>query len=187
MHLRFALFALALGLAATPCALAAQDSVFAAQDSMIQDSAARARVQRFIFDGPGQWLGTGRDIPSRFGRPTTMSYTVIQNVYDSVPRDTMFTLQYDSATFVIWHVTNVSNQILIDATITGSRFLRRSPIRLGMSPRDVQVLLKDTSQTRTPPLVYYCPWCDEPVCCSSVTFLFNGTRLTAVSWHWTVD
>jgi len=62
--------------------------------------------------------------------------------------DSLFTFHYDGATFVFY------NDMLIEATLWRSRFLKRSPIALGASVADVRSYFGDPSHGSTPHMFY---------------------------------
>jgi hypothetical protein len=63
----------------------------------------------------------------KLGQASSVSGRLNPNSQDTLTVDTVGTLQYDSATFVIYVLTGQHHEFLVEATITGSRYFRSSP------------------------------------------------------------
>jgi hypothetical protein len=148
----------------------------------------RQRVQWFMYDAPEHWFGDTRDaIAARLGRPGSVSFRLNPNPQDTSTVDTVWALRYDSAAFVIYAVTRPHHEFLVEATVTGSRYLRSSPVALGAPVSRVRAYFGDTSRDHTSSLTYYCTWCDDAVAGSSVTLWFRKGRLAGVKWEYKID
>lgn len=157
----------------------------------VPDSAARARVEWFIDAAPSQWFGTTRDyLMAIFGPPSrTWASPPSPNPYDTLTADTLITLQYDSATFVYYVVPSTQRELLIEFTLTGSRYTRRLPIRIGAGIREVRRFFGDTATGMVPSASYFCSWCligFEPP--PTVTFWFDERgSVRGIKWETHVD
>ena len=148
----------------------------------------RQRVQWFISEAPGQWFGTSRDaIIAKLGRPANVSFRLNPNPQDSLTADTVFTMQYDSANFVIYAATTFRHEFLVEAKVTGSRYLRPPPLQLGASISRVRAYFNDSSRTNTSSLTYDCTWCEDTVQGTRVTLWFRKGRLVGVKWEYRID
>ncbi len=148
----------------------------------------RQRVQWFIYDAPAVWFGNTRDsIMKKLGRPMSVSSRLNPNPQDTLTTDSIFTLQYDSASFVVYTVTEPRHQFLVEATVSGSRYLRSSPLPFGTRLSQVRRYFGDSSRAKTSSLTYYCTWCNDTVQGTGVTLWFRHGRLAGVKWEYKID
>jgi len=159
-------------------------SVFAQEP----DQKTRARVEWFIYEAPAKWFGNTRQaITTTLGAPANVSIRLNPNPQDTLIADSVFTLQYDSASFVIYSVTQSHHEFLVEATVAGSRYLRKSPLPLQAGLAQVRGYFGDSSSGPTPSLLYSCTWCTDPVSGTSVALSFRDGRLAAVKWTHAID
>ncbi len=149
------------------------------------DPQTRKQVEWLIYEAPQQWFGNTRDsIVTKLGRPTVMSHRLTPNP-DSLATDTVFTLQYDSASFDVYKATLAEHEFLVEATVTGSRYLRASPLPIGISLSRVRAYFGDLSKNPTSQVTYRCTWCDNSV--KGVNFWFRDGRLAGAKWEYEID
>ena len=152
------------------------------------DQKTRTRVEWFIYDAPAKWFGNTRHaITTTLGAPADVSVRLNPNPQDTLIADSVFTLKYDSASFVIYSVTQSHHEFLVEATVAGSRYLRKSPLPLRARLARVRGYFGDSSSGPTPSLLYSCTWCADPVPGTSVALSFRDGRLTVVKWTYTID
>ena len=152
------------------------------------DQKTKTRVEWFIYEAPAKWFGNSRRaITSTLGVPVEVSIRLTPNPQDTSVADSVFTLQYDSATFVIYSVTQFHHEFLVEATVTGSRYLRKSPLPFGTPLAQVRGYFGDSSSGPTPSLLYSCWWCTDPVSGTSVALSFRDGRLVVVKWTHAID
>jgi len=148
----------------------------------------RQRAQWFIYDAPGQWFGNTRDsIIAKLGRPVSVSFRLNPNPQGTLTADTVCTVEYDSASFVIYAVTQPRHEFLVGVTVAGSRYLRLSPLPFGARLSRVRAFFGDSSRANTSSLTYYCTWCDDTVQGTSVTLWFRDGRLAGAKWDYKID
>jgi len=120
------------------------------------DQTTRSRVEWFIYEAPAKWFGNTRHaITTTLGPPADVSIRLNPNPQDTLIADSVFTLQYDSASFVIYSVTQSHHEFLVEATVAGSRYLRKSPLPLGARLARVRGYFGDASSGPTPSLLYF--------------------------------
>ena len=152
------------------------------------DARTRQRVHWFIYEAPTTWFGDTREaITRKLGPPGHLSFTLNPNPQDTTLRDSVFTLQYDSASFDVYAGTASRHEFVVAASVSGSRYLRRSPLPFGTPMRRVRAYFGDSSRAPTPTLVYSCTWCDDPVAGTSVAFWFRAGRLVGLKWQYKID
>jgi len=152
------------------------------------DQKTKARVEWFINEAPAKWFGNTRHaITAALGVPVAVSIRLNPNPQDTSITDSVFTLQYDSASFVIYSLAQSHHEFLVEATVTGSRYLRKSPLPFGTPLADVRDYFGDSSSGPTPGLLYSCTWCVTPVSGTSVALSFRDGRLVVVKWTYAID
>jgi len=148
----------------------------------------RERVQWFIYQAPETWFGNSREaIVRKFGRPVAQSFRLNPNLQDSVVADSIFTLEYDSATFVVCALTAASHEFLVEASVSGSRYLRGSPLQLGTPLRTVRSYFGDSTRAPTTQLMYSCEWCENSGAGTGVALWFFDSRLVGIKWEYAPD
>jgi hypothetical protein len=148
----------------------------------------RQRVQWFIYRAPTEWFGDSRQaIIQKLGSPSHISFTLNPNPQDTLVADSVFTFAYDSASFVVYAATRPSREFLVEASVSGPRYLRRSPLPFGTPMQTVRVYFADSSRAPTSTLVYSCPWCDDPIPGSTVALWFRSGRLVGLKWDYKID
>src|ERR1051325_554722 len=152
------------------------------------DHRSRQRVQWFIYKAPTEWFGDNREaIIHKLGSPSHISFTLNPNSQDTLVADSVFTFAYDSARFVVYAATRPPHEFLIEASASGSGYLRRSPLPLGTPMHKARAYFADSSRAPTSTLVYSCNWCDDPIPGSSVALWFRSGRLVGLKWEYKID
>jgi hypothetical protein len=152
------------------------------------DQKTRERVQWFIDDAPRKWFGdTRKAIIAKLGSPVNASVRLNPNPQDTLTADTVFSLRYDSASFVVYAATREKHEFLVEATAAGSRYLRASPLPFGTRLSRVRAYFGDSGRAITSSLTYSCSWCGDPVPGTSVTLWFRGGRLAGAKWEYKID
>src|SRR5437899_1919986 len=110
------------------------------------DQKTKARVEWFINDAPAKWFGNTRHaITAALGVPVEVTVRLNPNPHDTSVSDSVFTLQYDSASFVIYSLAQSHHEFLVEATVKGSRYLRKSPLAFGTNLAHVRAYFGDAS------------------------------------------
>ncbi len=139
---------------------------------------------QLIEGGPGDWIGNTRDrIVTALGRPNRLELRTLQNQDDTLSTDSIVTLHYPAATFVIYVATSVHNDLLGEVTIWGAAYLKQSPIKLGATLRQVRAYFDDTSRSPTQHLVYSH---DTPLP-HRLEFWFVKNQLVRLQWAYPID
>jgi hypothetical protein len=139
---------------------------------------------QFIEGGPGDWIGNTRDrIVTALGRPNGVEVRTIRNQDDTLATDSIVTLHYAAATFVLYVATTVHSDFLAEATVWGAAYLKQSPIKLGATLLQVRAYFGDTSRGPTPQLVYSH---DTPLP-HRLELWFENNKLVRLQWEYPVD
>jgi hypothetical protein len=153
--------------------------------AVAQDPASLPReAVQLIQGGPRQWFGDARPaIQGAFGRPDRIELHTVRNRHDSTSVDTIVTLRYRTATYVFYTVTKSHGDILLEGTIWDSRYLKRSPIRLGATVSEVRGFFHDTSRGSTPHMTYSTDFSGM----HTLELWFENDRLVRMRWVYPID
>lgn len=130
-------------------------------EEAVSEQSAATPVEAFFRYGPVKLGVTRAELRRQLGEPDSVRATAVANRHDPSVIDSVVTLHYPGLSAEIYRAMFDGRELLSQLVITDDRHLRaESPLRLGMSPDEVQLLLGAPSGGAGDTLRYTCNSCD---------------------------
>lgn len=161
-----------------------------ARDGASEDVArqrAASGVEAFFRYGMVE-LGPGRDdLADQLGAPDSTAARPIGNTHDAALTDTVVTLHYPGLEAEVYRAGFDGRELLAALHITDERYLQpASPIRLGTSADELQIVLGVPDEVDAGDLVYRCATCSLAGG-DVVRLLIDDGLLSAISVQYWLD
>jgi hypothetical protein len=156
-------------------------------EEAVSEQSAATPVEAFFRYGPVKLGATRAELRRQLGEPDSVRASAVANRHDPSLVDSVLTLHYPGLTAGIYRAMFDGRELLTELVITDDRHLRpESPLRMGMSPAEVQLVLGAPSGGAGDTLRYTCTSCDAAGN-DVLELLLPGDELRRIALHYWID